>query len=560
MRGRSRWRAGTAIVAAAMVLAACSDDGGQAGTTTAETTTTVPAASAPWTMFGFDQANSRYNPTERILTAENVEGLTETWRHELGTGMSTTPMVVDGLAYIGDWNGKVHAIDIESGEVQWTTELEGAIMATVTLDGDAIYVASSRLLFRLDRTTGEELWRTTVSEHPIAIAPASPVVAGDLVLQGTASGELMVPTEDYRFKGSVAAFDAETGEERWRLWLTEDDETSGAGVGVWSTPSIDPELGLGFVGAGNTYEPPASPLSDSIIAFDLETGEVEWSTQFTVGDVWSMGNTGGVDGDVGAGPNLWEVDGRKLVGGGDKRGEYHALDRTTGEIVWETKMTEGSVLGGVIGTSAHADGHLFVASNHGNADNNAPLSRSSVLALDDTDGDIVWETELDGAIFAPVSVVPGLVLVGTTAGTLHILDADDGGELWTMEVPDQVGAGASVVDGVVYWGYGFALLGSGSGEGALLALSLGSDEATTTTVGSEESLGAEVYRTSCSSCHGTRGQGAIGPALVGVADRLTIEDHEAIVRDGIRQMPPFADALSAEEIDAVIEHERSGLG
>jgi polyvinyl alcohol dehydrogenase (cytochrome) len=380
------------------------------------------------------------------------------------------------------------------------------------------------------------------------------------VLQGTASGELMIGVDDYRFKGSVAAFDAETGEERWRLWLTQDDETSGAGVGVWSTPSIDEELGLGFVGAGNTYEPPASPLSDSIIAFDLETGEIAWSTQFTLGDVWSMGNTGGVDGDVGAGPNLWEVDGRKLVGGGDKRGEYHALDRETGEIVWETKMTEGSVLGGVIGTSAYADGHLFVASNHGNADNNAPLSTSSVLSLDAATGDVEWETELDGAIFAPVSATPGLVYVGTTAATLHVLDASDGSELWSMEVPDQVGAGASIVDGVVYWGYGFALLGSGSGEGALMAFALGGDGATATTAPQDESLGAATFRTSCSSCHGTRGQGAIGPSLIGVADRLTEEEHRSIVLDGVRQMPAFGDALTEEEIDAVIQYERTQLG
>jgi polyvinyl alcohol dehydrogenase (cytochrome) len=551
------------VFAGVLLATACSSDttddaGGDAATTTTTAAPTPP--SEPWTVFGFDATNSRYNASEATLTPDNVENLTEQWRLELGTGMSATPMVADGIAYIADWSGNVFAVDVSDGSEVWKTEVGGTFMASVTLDGDAVYAVSARELTKLDRATGEEIWQAQVTEHPIAIAPAAPVVAGDLVLQGTASGELMIPTENYTFRGSVAAFDSETGDEVWRFWVTEDDETSGAGVGIWSTPSIDEELGLGFVGTGNTYEPPASPLSDSIVAFDLETGEIVWSTQFTVGDVWSMGNTGGVDGDVGAGPNLWEADGRKLVGAGDKRGEFHALDRETGEVVWEIEMTAGSVLGGVIGTSAQADGVLYVASNHGNPDNNAPLSRTSVLAIDGANGEVLWETELEGATFAPVSVTPGLVYVGTTAAMLHILSADTGEELWSMEVPDQVGAGASVVDGVVYWGYGFALLGSGSGQGALMALSLGDGADSGDEGDDEESLGERVFRTSCSSCHGTRGQGAIGPSLVGVSRRLDEDEHRTIVLEGVRQMPAFEDALTAEEIDAVIEYERTQLG
>jgi mono/diheme cytochrome c family protein len=41
-----------------------------------------------------------------------------------------------------------------------------------------------------------------------------------------------------------------------------------------------------------------------------------------------------------------------------------------------------------------------------------------------------------------------------------------------------------------------------------------------------------------------------------VADRLTIEDHVAVVRDGRGEMPGWDGSLSDEEIEAVVEYER----
>ena len=88
-------------------------------------------------------------------------------------------------------------------------------------------------------------------------------------------------------------------------------------------------------GTGNNYSEPTGPLADSILAIDYKTGELAWSRQFTAPDVFSAGNPTGKDADVGASPNLWSSNGRALVGAGDKAGVYHALDRDTGQLVWE---------------------------------------------------------------------------------------------------------------------------------------------------------------------------------------------------------------------------------
>ncbi len=512
-------------------------------------------------MAGYDEANSRFNPAERLVNRDSVGALQPLWHLEGLKGVTSTPAVVGGVVYFGDWTGALRAVDGETGTQLWATSPGAAIMSSPTVDGDAIYVADNRKVRRVERATGDTVWEATTSDHPIAISPASPVVVDGLVIQAVASGELMINAAQYTFRGQITAFDAATGAEVWRLYLTADDESSGAGVGVWSTAAIDREREMLYVGTGNTYEPPASPMSDSIVAIRYRTGEIAWTRQFTYPDVFSMGNRDGLDADVGAAPNLWVVDGRPLVGAGDKRGVYHALDRETGEVVWEANLTPGSALGGVIGSSAYGDGAIYVASNVGNPENNAPTSESKVIALDAATGGKRWEKTLQGAVYAPVSSVPGVVFVATTAATFHAFDAVTGAELWQAAAPDQIGGGASIVDGTVYWGYGYALFGSGSGIGGLYAFRPGGAPSGSIADArpSDSSPGARLFRISCASCHGRNGQGGTGPSLVGIADRLSRDEHLRVVREGRNQMPTFEKVLTPEELEQIVDYERTQL-
>lgn len=551
------------LAATALAAGACASD--DTTDTGAEGDTTNEGSIAPgsWTTFGYDLANSRFNPDEAMLTSGNVDDLEVSWEAEDVGDVTSTPAVVDGVVYFGDWDGVLHAVDAVDGSEVWRTPLEGGqIMSSAAVTDDAVVAATNSGLARVDRSSGEIEWSVQTSEHPIAIAPVAPVVVDDVVLHGVASGELMLDVEEYSFVGSVAAFDLASGDVLWETPFTSADEEEGAGVGIWSNPAVDRERGLVFVGTGNTYEPPQAELSNSVVALDLDDGSVAWATQFTDPDVWSMGHPGGLDADVGAGPNLWGIDDRDVVGAGDKRGDYYALDRDTGEVVWMADMTEGSILGGVIGTSAHGDGRIYVGSNVGDPETNSPTGSAAVVALDDQDGSILWETEIEGSIYAPVTAIPGVVFVGTTAGMFHAFDAESGDELWNMEVPDQVGSGASVVDGIVYWGVGFALFGAGTGEGGLYALSVGDTAAPDgeSAAPVEDHDGAEIFRNRCASCHGAEGQGAIGPSLAGVAERLDRDEQIDLVREGRgAQMPAFGDALDDNEINAVVNYTRDEL-
>jgi lysophospholipase L1-like esterase len=230
---------------------------------------------------------------------------------------------------------------------------------------------------------------------------------------------------------------------------------------VWSSAAVDDIRKVVFIGTGQAYEPPAGPRTDSLIAIHHETGEVAWVHQFTAGDVFTVaGGGGGPDADVGAAPNLFSIDGRDVVGVGQKNGFYHVLDRETGDTVWEVRLTGGSPLGGVMVTAAVHDGVIYVNSNKWIAFGiftgmQSPLDTSSTFALDARDGRVLWETPMPAPMFGALTYANGVVYHGTIDGTVHALSAADGTELWSDEPGGDIAGGFSVAGGSLYAGHGF---------------------------------------------------------------------------------------------------------
>jgi polyvinyl alcohol dehydrogenase (cytochrome) len=465
------------LLATALLAGACTSDGDTART--ARTTTTVARGSSAdskaddWAVYGHDLANTRRNVDEKHITAATVANLKKDWTIDGLVGVTGTPTVSDGVAYFDDWTGAVHAVKAATGNPIWTTKIGGMFVGAPAVVDDAVYASVGHTLFRLDRADGTIEWKVDTDTNPYAQINASPVVVDGLVLQGTAGFENIVKKPDYTFRGSIAAYDAATGKQKWKFYTTPNDAKSGAGSGIWSTPAVDRKRGLLYVGTGQSLAPPTGPLADSILAIDYKTGTLEWSTQFTYPDVFSAGHPGGKDADIGASPNLWTSNGRDLVGAGDKGGTFHALDRDTGKIVWETRLTPGSAFGGQIGSSAFVDGKLIATSNVGDPATNAPTDVTKVFALDPATGAIAWTAKpFPGKVFAPVGAVPGVAFVATDKGTMAALDTRNGKILWTFQAPDKVASGPSIVDGRVLWGYGYVFF-AGAGPGGVISFTLG---------------------------------------------------------------------------------------
>ncbi|MBA2296445.1 MAG: PQQ-binding-like beta-propeller repeat protein, partial [Actinobacteria bacterium] len=82
------------------------------------------------------------------------------WRTRLGPTESS-PLVANGLVYVGDWRGRVYALDEITGRVRWTFQGEGRVKGAISLSGNRLYAATYKgYLYALDPTAGKLIWRT----------------------------------------------------------------------------------------------------------------------------------------------------------------------------------------------------------------------------------------------------------------------------------------------------------------------------------------------------------------------------------------------------------------
>ncbi len=497
------------------------------------------ALDGEWAAFSVDYENSNavedssINVDTAPLLQKNWQTVTfdATPNGVTGTNADVAghPAIADGVVFYNDAGGRVYAVDADDGSLIWQVTLPGEELATTpVITEDYIYV-SDNFMTALDRDDGSVVWQTDLNTiqnpnpdfSPVNDYTGDAIVVGDLVIVGVASTQnyLQPGVIDYTARGSIVAMDRFTGDEVWRFFTTSDQEQPnpefGGGAGVWSSPAVDLELGLLYIGVGQSYEPEASPFTDSLLALNIENGSLEWSYQFTEGDVWSeFLYPDGPDWDVGAHPNLFSIDlndeGGKglghqkhahddfqgngfghekhhdldLVGVGDKAGNYHILNRVTGELLKTIELDPGSTFGGFQGSGAVADGVLYVASHAVQLEDGTRVSldtdpnfffagSSKLVAIDiekainDDPDYLIWEDITPGLSIAPVTYVNGVLIHTTHFGTMRLLDASDATVLFQDAIFDLPGpvdvfsaSAASIVGDDIYIGYG---LGFGIG-------------------------------------------------------------------------------------------------
>jgi len=304
---------------------------------------------ANWVLTGRTYDNQRYSPLTQV-DASNVTSL-----HLVGiaqTGMTasfeTTPIVVNGVMYITtptvDNKMKIMALDATNGRRIWDTTYNlgafqiccGPVNRGPAVGYGMVYALTlDDKLLALDAKTGALRWQSTVADPSVGYSETmTPQVYDGMVIVGSAGGE-------WPIRGFVAAYDAKNGKQRWR-WDSTDPKTyagdswkRGGGM-VWTTPAIDPALGLVIFCTGNpnpdlngTYRKGDNRWSDSIVALDVHTGKLKWGYQEIKHDVW--------DYDAVSNVVLFDVhvNGQTIPAAGEagKVGWFYILDRRNGKLI-----------------------------------------------------------------------------------------------------------------------------------------------------------------------------------------------------------------------------------
>lgn len=313
----------------------------------------VDARNAPqnWLTYSGAYDGWRHSALSQINRA-NIAQLRPLWIYQVqdaGQRFETTPLVVDGVMYITTSRNGVSAIDAATGEGLWTYTRTlpvsqllccGRVNRGAALLGDTLFLATlDAHLIALDANTGAVRWDVVVADYAKGYSLTSaPLVVKDLVLIGTAGGE-------FPSRGFIGAYDAKTGERRWRFNTIPDRGEPGneswgknswrnGGGPAWMTGSYDPVLDLIYWGVGNpnpdfngAARPGDNLYTNSFVALESETGKLRWSFQFTPHDEH--------DWDAAQVPVLVDdpESGRRLVLNANKNGFFYALDRETGGFV-----------------------------------------------------------------------------------------------------------------------------------------------------------------------------------------------------------------------------------
>jgi len=196
-------------------------------------------------------------------------------------------------------------------------------------------------------------------------------------------------------------------------------------------------------------------MADAFLGIPLaDGGAVKWHPQIITGDVWP-GN-GGPDGDFGANPILYEVNGRKLAAGGAKMGDVFVIDRADGSIVKQRNLGQGSSFKGGIFVNGAFDGkHLLFACN-------GTTQAPNLFALDPVTLDIVWQRQLADSVWSWISVANGVGFVGVNK-TLQAFDVDTGDVLFEFPTEATIATAPAVSNGYVVFGSGMSWIGSTAG-------------------------------------------------------------------------------------------------
>jgi alcohol dehydrogenase (cytochrome c) len=440
-------------------------------------------------------------PFDHVVAVDARSGR-ELWRYEhkrrtdkLCCGPANRGVsVAYGKVYVATVDARLVALDQKTGKPVWDQPLVD------DLSGKA---ESPDMLAKGDPLRGQRVSGTTgIGANMAPLVYHGKVVVGitgvgyglhlDADRPGAPTGAVIGFAGESQRAGFYAAYDAATGRKIWQFdttpamgWEGEFRTTTPDGApldrdvareraefphyadawkrgggSAWTSPALDPELGLVYVGVGNpspqmddVTRPGDNLYTVSIVALDVDTGRLRWYYQQVPHDLWGL--------DVASPPVLFDVEvgGQRVpaIGEAGKTGWFYVIDRRDGRLIYKSEpfvpqwhqfqrpTPEGVVIapgaaGGANWSPVAMDprtGLAYVAAMH------LP-TKYSVHELPATaDKPALHYTELE-------------LLAGPTWGTLTAIDTRKAGQIrWQVKTPQPLIGGVLATAGdLVFTGHG----------------------------------------------------------------------------------------------------------
>jgi outer membrane protein assembly factor BamB len=408
-----------------------------------------------WPAYLMDAGHSSYNAAATAMGPGDAGNINPVWQwqdppHANGGNavLTATPVVVDGVVYEGDEDGRFFAIRESDQAVLWsrflgveqqTTCFRGGLAstATVTTDPDTgaltVYVfGTDGNMYALDAATGDTVWQTTIDTPSTTVNDyyswSSPLVANGKVYVGIASAcdVPLVPA-------GVTAVDQATG----AMVASWHDLPAGQiGASVWSSVGALPDGSIVVTtgNAANTFTTAQPLYGESIVRLD--------GSDLSVLDAWQLPVSERIpDSDFGGSPTAFTatIDGTPtpMFGACNKNGVYYAFAQSDlhDGPVWQDQVAnpydprngDGQCDGAAIW-----DGTRLLVPGGNDTTIDGVSYQGSVQSLDPATGAVLWATGLPGQIIGtPTEDGLGLVAAQvynsrTSDYGVYLLDASNG--------------------------------------------------------------------------------------------------------------------------------------
>jgi len=310
-----------------------------------------------WMTYSGDYSGKRFSGLDQI-NLTNVGAIVPKWVYQTGaTGkLETTPLVVDGILYATGQDNRAFALDARTGRPIWMYQRQvpqdirpccGHVNRGLAILGNKVFLGTlDAHVVALDAKTGNVVWDVTAADyrtgHSFTVAP---LAVKNLIVIGVSGGE-------YGVRGFIDAYDAETGERKWRFYTVpgpgepghdtwEGDSWKVGGAPAWITGTYDPQTNQIFWPTGNPAPSNRGEgragdnlYSNSLLALNADTGKLNWYFQFTKHDEhdWDATqvpviiDTPIVDTKIDAG-------GKHLIAQANRNGFFYLIDRTNGKLI-----------------------------------------------------------------------------------------------------------------------------------------------------------------------------------------------------------------------------------
>lgn len=329
-----------------------------------------------------------------IALARSSDSVLSIWQFACEDEIFSSPVVSNGVLYVGSYDHNLWALDAKSGEFVWKYATEGGITATPCLYKDKVIVGSEdQILYAVGTVQGRIAWSCPTHGKIRSSARED----FDHVFFGSDDGYLyavsaMSGRKAWHFqtmkeirstpaiKDEIVCFGSDDGHLyalniqgrnlRWRFRISR---------GVMSSPLIFE--GLVYVGG----------MDNNLYAIDMRYGSAAWRYR-TGGRLMSS---------PAVSPELGVI----YIGSTD--GYVYATDANSGRLVWKF-ATENQVISSPV---VH-EGRVYIGSRDGH-----------LYALDAKSGDLNWKFQTEGRILSSLApaIYEDMIYIGSTDHRIYAL-------------------------------------------------------------------------------------------------------------------------------------------